>query len=386
MKNRSWLATILVLALVGAGPIRASDESDSGSPISTVAKAEKPKVQIALLLDTSGSMDGLISQAKSQLWKMVNEFIGAKRGGVSTEVQVGLYEYGKDSLLADEGYLRMILPLTTDLDKVSEELFALKTNGGQEYCGRVIKAAVEGLTWSKDNADFKVIIIAGNEPFTQGSVLYSDACTAAVAKGIIVNTIHCGDFQLGVTQKWQDGATLTGGKYMNIDQNRTAVHIEAPQDKELAKLGVEINKTYIAFGASGKDGLRRQLAQDENAKAASPASLADRAAAKGSALYSNEVWDLVDACKKQSVKLDELKEEQLPEEMRKMNAEERKTHLAAKEAERAKIQSEISRLNTERNKFLAEEMKKRATAGEKTLDEALIKAVKEQCQKKNFQF
>jgi hypothetical protein len=386
MKNRSWLATLLVLALVAVGTIRASDESESGSPVSTVAKAEKPKVQIALLLDTSGSMDGLISQAKSQLWKMVNEFIGAKRGGVSTEVQVGLYEYGKDSLLADEGYLRMILPLTTDLDKVSEELFALKTNGGQEYCGRVIKAAVEGLTWSKDNADFKVIIIAGNEPFTQGNVLYSDACTAAVAKGIIVNTIHCGDFQLGVSQKWQDGATLSGGKYMNIDQNRTAVNIEAPQDKELAKLGVDINKTYIAFGAAGNDGLKRQMAQDKNAEAASPSSLADRAAAKGSALYSNELWDLVDACKKDSVKLADVKEEQLPEEMRKMTLDQRKAHLTEKETERTKIQAEITRLNTERNKFLADEMKKRATAGEKTLDEALIKAVREQCKQKKFEF
>ena len=36
------------------------------------------------------------------------------------------------------------------------------------------------------------IFIAGNEPFTQGPVNYAESCKAAITKGIIVNTIHCG--------------------------------------------------------------------------------------------------------------------------------------------------------------------------------------------------
>src|SRR5438128_1734728 len=102
------------------------------------AEAAEPLVQLALLLDTSNSMDGLIEQTKGQLWKIVNQFINARQGGKRPQVQVALYEYGKSTLSAGVGFIRQIQPLTTDLDKISEELFALKTNGGEEYCGWVI--------------------------------------------------------------------------------------------------------------------------------------------------------------------------------------------------------------------------------------------------------
>ena len=92
----------------------------------------QPSVQIAILLDTSNSMDGLIAQAKTQLWNVVNEFVRAKRNGRTPAMQVALFEYGKSSLSPGEGFVRLILPLTDDLDRVSEELFALKTNGGEE--------------------------------------------------------------------------------------------------------------------------------------------------------------------------------------------------------------------------------------------------------------
>src|SRR5689334_25304780 len=100
------------------------------------AKADQaPVVQIAILLDTSGSMEGLLEQAKGQLWRIVNEFINAKQDGQRPDLEVALYEYGKSSLPSASGWIRRIVPLTNDLDKISEELFQLKTNGGDEYCG-----------------------------------------------------------------------------------------------------------------------------------------------------------------------------------------------------------------------------------------------------------
>ena len=134
--------------------------------------AAKPKVQLAILLDTSGSMDGLIDQARTQLWTIVNEFAFMKRAGQEPELEVALYEYGNSSIAADEGYIRQVLAFTMDLDKVSEELFKLTTNGGSEFCGHAIKSAVEGLKWSEVADDYKAIFIAGNEPFTQGGVEY----------------------------------------------------------------------------------------------------------------------------------------------------------------------------------------------------------------------
>jgi hypothetical protein len=108
-------------------------------------KADVPVVQLAILLDTSNSMDGLIAQAKTQLWNIVNEFATAKQDGKAPRVQVALYQYGNNGLSKEKGWVQQVLPLTDDLDKLSEQLFALKTNGGKEYCGADFGFIPEGL-------------------------------------------------------------------------------------------------------------------------------------------------------------------------------------------------------------------------------------------------
>jgi hypothetical protein len=382
MKTRSHIITLfaaLALAAFNLGAV----EKDAP----TGAKATKrPLVQIAILLDTSGSMEGLIEQAKSQLWKISNEFIKARQEGVAPEVQVALYEYGKSSLKQESGWIRQILPLTTDLDKVSEELFALRTNGGEEYCGWVIQRAVADLAWSPAADAYKVIFIAGNEPFTQGPVNYAESCKAAITKGIIVNTIHCGDESVGVNTKWKAGADLADGKYLVIDQNRAVVSIEAPQDKEIAKLGAELNKTYLAYGRAGMAGAKRQAVQDANVATLAPASgaVVQRSLAKASANYVNSGWDLVDAAKGKDFEVAKLKSEELPAEMQTMNAEERKAYIEKHSQERAQLQAKINQLNAEREKFVAQRMKE--VDGANTLDAVVISAIHEQGAKRNFTF
>ena len=351
------------------------------------AEAARPVVQIALLLDTSNSMDGLITQAKSQLWKIVNEFVTAERGGQRPEFQVALYEYGNNGLPAAQGYIRQVLPLTTDLDKVSQELFALKTNGGDEFCGQVIKVATEALNWSKSNEDLKVIYIAGNEPFTQGPVDYHVACKAAATKGIMVNTIHCGLDREGIDTGWRDGALLADGKYMNIDQNQRVVHIEAPQDAEIAHLGTELNGTYIAYGPQGGSGRESQTRQDANAASMEQGAAVQRAITKSSALYQNASWDLVDAVNSGKVKAQEVDSKQLPEAMQKMNPQERAAHIQKMTEQRKAIQSKIQKLNQERDQYVAEKQKAMAqTSQPSTLDAAIIKTVHEQAAARHFVF
>ncbi|MEW6368457.1 MAG: VWA domain-containing protein [Acidobacteriota bacterium] len=374
-------AKMIGIGLMALGALAPS----TGSPVA-VPTEQKPRIQIAILLDTSNSMDGLIDQAKTQLWRMVNEFATAKRNGARPELQVAVYEYGNDTIPAGEGHIRNVLPLTTDLDKVSEELFALRTNGGQEYCGQVIEVAAEGLKWSPANADYKAIIIAGNEPFTQGGVDYQKSCRAAIARGIIVNTIFCGPSDEGVSTKWKDGADLADGRYMNIDQNAVVADVAAPQDKRIAELGVALNQTYVAYGAKGAESKARQEAQDKNAAAAAPASFTQRQVAKASVAYENSSWDLVDAEKKGTVKIEEIDKGQLPEEMRSMTAEQKKAYVEAKAKERERLQSEINRLNEERKKYVADEMKKKAASGANTLDSAVVQTVRDQAVKKGFRF
>jgi len=349
-----------------------------------VAPQRKPVIQLAILLDTSNSMDGLIDQARTQLWRVVSEFGHARKNGLMPELQVALYEYGNDGLPAAQGHIRRVLAFTTDLDKVSEELFALRTNGGQEYCGQVIGEAVRGLQWSTSGDDLKVIFIAGNEEFTQGSVDYRKSVDSASARGVIVNTIFCGEKAEGLSTQWGDGAKLAEGRYVAIDQNAQVAEIDAPQDDEIARLGTKLNETYIAYGMEGSKGLYRQAAQDTNAMSKKSANI-QRQIVKSSANYSNSSWDLVDASKEGKVDVTKVKTADLPPAMRGMTVEQRKAYVRETEAKRAELQTRIAKLDAERKKYIAAKQKTLPPAAT-TLDEAIIGAVREAGRKRGFTF
>jgi len=168
--KRAAVAVMAAVMAAGAGkPVLpdvlnpAKQQENKKVPTPFIRKG--PTVQIGILLDTSGSMSGLIDQAKDQLEKIVNEVAKANKHDKSVVIQVGVFEYGKSSLPRYEGYLQMLTPLTSDLDRVSEELFRLRTNGGEEYAGKVILEAVNRFVWSDNDEDLKLLIIAGNESF-----------------------------------------------------------------------------------------------------------------------------------------------------------------------------------------------------------------------------
>lgn len=348
-----------------------------------VSESDDNLIQIAILLDASNSMDGLIDQAKSQLWKIVNEFALAKRDGKTPKLEVAFYEYGKSSLPSLTGYIRQIVPLSTDLDRISDELFKLSTNGGDEYCGKVIEDATEGLAWNPSNRVMKAIFIAGNEEFTQGNVDYRKACKNAISKGISINTIFCGNTSEGIATKWKDGADLADGSYMSIDQNQVIVDIKAPQDSLIAVLGTKLNETYIGYGSAGVKRKSMQAAQDVNAMSKSREVMVQRSVAKVSKSYSNAEWDLVDAKKEKKLDLSKVNAEELPAEMQAMAPAERETFVSAKSKEREELQSQISKLNEERRKYVAAQQK---AAGDNTLDKAIISTVRKQASTKGYIF
>ncbi|HAH08382.1 MAG TPA: VWA domain-containing protein [Elusimicrobia bacterium] len=349
----------------------------------------KPMVQLAILLDTSSSMDGLIHQARTQLWKIVNELAGSEKGGNNPTVEVAVYEYGNDDLKADAGYARQVISFTKDLDHVSEKLFALKTNGGQEYAGWTIQAAVDQLKWLPQMDVYKAIFIAGNEPFTQGKVDFRDAVAAAVKKGIIVNTIFCGGRQEGVATQWKAGADLSSGDFSNIDQQVQVVSIRAPQDDEIARLGVELNGTFIPYGKKGKLEDERRMAQDMEMSA--PAALSaggatQRAIFKASRQYAESASDVVGALRGGSMKESDLQVSELPENLQKMDAGERKAYIQKQSDERRRIQEKINQLNAERQRYVAQKEKELAQGGGNTLDAAVLGAIRSQASKKGFRF
>ncbi|MBX2915166.1 MAG: VWA domain-containing protein [Cyclobacteriaceae bacterium] len=347
--------------------------------------AKDQSIQLALLLDTSNSMDGLIDQAKSQLWKIVNELAAAKcADGKKPNIKIALYEYGNDGLPSSEGYIRLVSGLTDDLDVISEKLFALSTNGGNEYCGHVINTSLKQLAWSTLATDLKMIFIAGNEPFTQGSVSYRTASTLAREKGVVVNTIFCGPFEEGIATSWKDGADITGGYYMSIEQNRRTVYVPSPYDDRISALNEKLNDTYVYYGSSGASKKELQSRQDNNAGSYGEANKVERAVSKSSHAYKNSSWDLVDASKENEKVITEAKDEDLPKEMKGMTVTQRQAYVKQKADERKKIQDEIQSLSKKRQEYIVTNTPKEIT--DNTLDAAMIKAVREKAKTKNLSF
>lgn len=345
-------------------------------------ETKKQTIKVALLLDTSNSMDGLINQAKTQLWEIVNELSYAKYGTKKPNLEIALYEYGNSNLPSKEGFIRQVLQFSSDLDEISEKLFSLKTNGGNEFCGQVIKTSLNELYWGKNKNDLRLIFIAGNEPFTQGKINYKDAITDAKEKDVIINTIFCGNYQNGVSGMWKDGADLGGGDYITINQDKKIVHIVTPFDDEIIILNKKLNKTYIYYGVQGYSKYASQRQQDVNAESLDEVVVVKRAVSKSSRLYDNSTWDLVDAEKKQKLDFTKIKKSELPKHLQNKSEAEIKAYVKVKAKERMAIQQKIKELDKKRRAYIAKKQKEGTQKN--VLDNVMIKAIKKQAKAKKY--
>lgn len=345
-------------------------------------KKKKQTIKVALLLDTSNSMDGLINQAKAQLWEIVNELSYAKYGIQKPDMEIALYEYGNDRLESSDGFVRQVLSFSSDLDEISEKLFSLTTNGGKEYCGQVISSSLKELKWGKNKNDLRLIFIAGNEPFTQGKINYKEAISDAKEKDIIINTIFCGSYDQGVSGMWKDGANIGGGDYMTINQNKKIVHIVTPYDNDIIILNKRLNKTYIYFGHSGYSKFSSQAVQDKNADNIDISVGVKRAVSKSNRLYSNSSWDLVDKSEKEKVDYSKIERKQLPKDLQNLSDADLKKYVEKQRKIRSEIKKEINELNKKRRAFVAKKQKESVKKNE--LESVLIKAIKRQAMRKNY--
>jgi hypothetical protein len=401
-----WLrrhSLTLVATLGGAAGVAYAagwHRSPAAAPVSvamaatpTVQKiAEPPRdtvqdtVQIALLLDTSSSMDGLINQARSQLWNMVDQMgrmtrlVDGKMRGV--KIELALYEYGNDRLSAKSGFIRQVSPFSSDLDRVSEALHGLSTNGGSEYVGQVIQTAASQLQWSRDPNALRFIYVAGNEEFDQGPVHAATAMKAAAEKDIHVQLIYCG----GKEPTWEAAAKLAMSDLMTIDQNQVAQHIPSPQDDDILRLGNELNGTYIAYGNEGAASVARQAKADVSSAAISRKVALERAQVKSTKGYTNANWDLVDAVDNNGKFLEQATDGDLPPALRGKTLAEKQQIVAASAARRAELKAKIANLEAERNKFLAAERAKTNAAEPQMLETELMKSTKKVATKKGYKF
>ncbi|MFY7991044.1 MAG: hypothetical protein ACOVO3_09930 [Fluviicola sp.] len=350
----------------------------------TPAKSSK-KIQIAILFDTSNSMDGLIEQAKATIWQIVN---AASKLTIDNEVptlEIALYDYGNSGITDRPNYIRKQCDLISDLDSISGLLFGLRTNGGSEYCAAVIESAVAELKWSTDPQDMRLIYISGNEMFNQGPVNYLTTLPTAANKGFFINTIYCGPYDHGVTELWYDAAQKAQGNYFNIDASKAVAHINTPYDKEIQQYNDSLNSTYMGYGSSGYYRAEKQKAEDRNAYGKGEAVASERAMAKSKAAYKNSEWDVVDAVEEKKLNLDSLKKDELPLELRDKTKEEQEKIIQEKAEKRKSYQEKINTLAKDRETYITEERKKQADANkEQNLGSTIIQSMNKSAETKGY--
>jgi hypothetical protein len=346
----------------------------------------RPKIQAAILLDVSNSMDGLIEQAKAQLWNMVTVMGKAKcENEVTPLLEIALYEYGRSTNNVKKGYVKKINGFISDLDSLSQNLFSLTTNGGDEYCGQVIHTSMDELLWDANSASYKVIFIAGNEDFLQGNLHYAKACNEAKRKGVIVNTIYCGSRMDGIREHWNLGAECGNGSFSNINQDAKIEDISTPYDSLLYSYNEKLNATYVAYGSGADYYIGNQAVQDKNNATLSKTAGIKRIKVKSnSQVYNNAQWDLVDAKEKDGEAFfDNLDKKALPDSLKNKSKAELKVLVNQKSMERSNVQEEIKKLNAQRDAYIAAERVKNAAQRNNatTLETEVEKTIREQAKR-----
>jgi hypothetical protein len=368
------LAAVVIFSVTAFNPSSFTTQAPK-NPVSG-----EQKIQVAILLDVSNSMDGLIEQAKAQLWNMVIVMGKTKCETGHPKIEIALYEYGRANNDATAGYVKQISGFSTDLDQLSLELFKLTTNGGEEYCGQVIYTSLDQLPWDPSPLSYKTIFIAGNEDFLQGQLSYTKACNEAKKKGVIVNTIYCGDREMGIREHWNLLGECGDGSFTNINQNAKSEDIPTPYDSTLVTLNDRLNDTYLYYGERGALHYENlQLADSYNAQLGNTANMKRVQAKSTTSSYVNYGWDLVDANRADSSFIYKLDSQTLPDSLKNKSRKELLETINKKTRERKAVQTEIQRVSEQRNKYLlAEKTKGIANNNSPTLESEVEKIIRAQ--------
>ena len=395
MKRFLSRALPFVFAFAASGAVLAQKPADPAAPKveQVVAVEEAPTVDIVFCIDMSGSMDQIIATAKTRVWSIVNEFGKAK---TKTKLRIGLIGYGDDSFGANTGYIKVYTNLTGDLDAVYEQLMTLKTNGSTELVGQVLHTATNEMKWSTSKSALKMIFIIGNERADQDTDKerfdYKKVAKDTIQKGIMISAIYGGTTDLASAEpQWQELSAMTDGTYARIDINGGAVAVSTPYDDQILKKNEALNGTYLPFGVKGKQKYADMETQDKNAQSAGSAAapkeaMVARAEAKSGDFYLTSTWDLVEAIKDPSFKLEDVKDEDLPKELRGKSIKEKKESIQKAAKERDSIKKEISTLSKEREQYVQDELKKQNLDDSKGLDAVMKKSIREKAAKANIKF
>lgn len=370
----SLLAWSAALALCGALSAHATPLPDD---LRAPDAGPRPRIEVAFVLDTTGSMSGLIEGAKRKIWQVANQLAS---GRPTPEIRMALVAYRDRG----DAYVTRVKDLTPDLDAIYAELQGFAADGGgdgPESVNQALHEARTQLSWSRDPSVYRAIFLVGDAPphmdYAQ-DVAYAATVRNARAQGIVINTIQCGNHQ-EATPIWQEIAELGAGRYVAIRQDGGMLALRAPQDAELATLSRALADTVIAWGSAGE---QAELESKRREALAAPApSSADRLAylAKTSGRVNAGREDLVDAVKEGRVELDLVKKDELPAPLRDLTPAQRDAHVKARLEERRRLQQRVASLSKDRDAWIRAEQQRLAAAGQvHGFDQQVLEAIRAQ--------
>ncbi len=379
----SFLALAVVITAVSLSSV-AQKRLIRNQPVKSkpVVADKRDTLEMVFVLDTTGSMGGLIDGAKQRIWGIINEVMQKPS---QPRVRVGLVAYRDNG---DE-YVTRILPITEDLDKTYTTLMDYQASGGGDTPENVRKALADGVRnvgWSSAKRGLaQIVFLVGDAPpqnyQQEPDVLITTA--EAVRKNMIVNTIQCGNID-GTREIWETIALRGEGKYFAIAQDGGVQAISTPYDIKLADLAARLGKTYVTYGDKKRrdENVSTQSKAESRIAAGAPmAAQAERALNKAVNTFQYD-GDLVQAVENDSVKIEDVKKDDLPEALQKMSVAERKKEIDKKITERKLIRAEILTLSKQRDEFVAAERKKQGKAN--GFDTAVAQALREQLLKKGI--
>ncbi|MFD2110691.1 vWA domain-containing protein [Thiorhodococcus fuscus] len=342
--------------------------------------AQTPVIEAVFVLDTTGSMGGLIQAAKDKIWSIATSMASARP---TPEIRMGLVAY------RDRGddYVTRVVDLSSDLDAIQAQLMRFQAQGGgdgPESVNQALNDALHRIGWSQGTGVYRVIFLVGDAEAHmdyQDEVQYPAILQEARRQGVRINAIQCGDLSRTRNQ-WQQIAQLGDGSYFQVGQSGSAVAIATPFDETLAKLGADLDDTRIYYGAADERARKREKlaatkAVQAEASAASRARRAEYAATKSGAAGLFGDKELIEEVSTGRVALEDLPVEQLPEPLKSLEVEQQRELIAKQEAKRDALRQEIQRVSAERAKYLKDRLSE-SGAAEASLDNKIFGAVREQ--------
>jgi Mg-chelatase subunit ChlD len=366
---------LLVAAMVLAGPAVAN-----GLP---KKPAVRPEVEVVFCLDTTGSMGGLIHAAKQKIWAICNQIAG---GQPTPRVKVGLVAFRDRG----DAYITKVFDLTDDLDGIHGHLMSFQAQGGGDFPESVNQALHESVTkikWSDNPKTLKLIFLVGDAPphmDYKDDVKYPETCQLAAKRGIIINTVQCGNHP--ETRKyWQDICRLAEGSYVQIDATGgPVVAIATPYDKDLAKINSELTRTTLTFGSRSV-----QMAGEAKkaTNAALPAGIAADRAGYYARAHAGTSYDLLQNVKDGKVKLEQLKKEELPPELQKLSLPEQRAYLDKLDRSRTELMKKAAELDKKRAIYITQKQKENPTSRVRdSFDNQVLLILQRQAGRNNIQY